>query len=630
MVNAIGFFSEEIGMGRRIFEERNFNINKKVLSFDEFKLFADLEQGFSINEEQKPRLIKRAEEMLDREIPQLYAHEYMMFSRNGNRSEFQSRFFPRRTMLLTLALGEYVERQGRFTDKLIDVLWLMLEETTWVIPAHNQTKEGIKCCLPYAYSGDVDYIDLFSATTAAAISCVYYLCRDILDDVTTIITDRMLSELDRRIIKPFMNDTYLWERCWWSGIKGNVVNNWCPWIVSNVLTVTAFTVKNNATRAAILKRSMEMLDCFTSIYHPDGGCDEGPSYWGAAGGALFNACLVLSDMTGGYVNVFDDPLIKNMGEYAVKVKVTNERSLNFADSPSKADPSPIMIYHWGVLSGSDMMKNYGAYKLGGELSTAVPDIGMPYRWMRFITTNRLPKEDFTAPDKFYIGGIEVAGIREGNKLGEGLYVAMKGGNNNESHNHNDLGNIVVFNGNTPIFIDAGSGEYTKRTFSSERYTIWAMRSEYHNCATFNGVTQNKGADAYSSDTVYDKDSGKMTLNLKTAYPSEAGLERYIRTIELENSGVKITDDIEFIEAGDVYFSYIVRAVPEMLNDNSFTIDGNKVTFDPSLEYAIEELDATWPEVAKIPKGWDAEVLYRITLTAKEKIDKKTYVLTVSK
>ena len=154
-------------MSRRIFEEKNFNIFGKVLPYSEFKPFINLEGGFVINDEQKPRLINEAEKMLDREIPQLYAHEYMMFRRDGNRSVFESRYFPRRTMLLTLALGEYVERQGRFTDKLIDVLWLILEETTWVLPAHNPSKAGVNCCLPYAYTGDVDYIDLFAATTAA-------------------------------------------------------------------------------------------------------------------------------------------------------------------------------------------------------------------------------------------------------------------------------------------------------------------------------------------------------------------------------------------------------------------------------------------------------------------------------
>lgn len=615
-------------MSRKIFEEKNFNLFTKVLPYDDFKPFFDSERGLTIDEEQKPRLIKKAEEMLTREIPQLYAHEYMMFRRDGNRSVYEGGYFPRRGMLLSLALGEYLERQGRFTDKLIDVLWLILEETTWVVPAHNPSKPGVNCCLPYAYTGEVDYIDLFSATTAASVAWVYYLCHDILDEVSTIITERMLFELNRRIIKPFLNECYMWDKCWWTALHGNKTNNWAPWIISNILTVAALTVKNTTERCIVIKRSLPILDSFTSIYHPDGGCDEGPSYWNAAGGALFNACLVLYDMTGGYVNVFDDPLIKNMGEYAVKVVITDKRGLNFADAPSRATPNPMLLYHWGEACGSDMMKNFAKWKLDGELCDIFPDANMPYRWMKFITTPRLPKTEFNPQKHFYIGGLEVAGSREENTLGKGLYVALKGGNNNESHNHNDLGNVIVFSDDKPIFIDAGSGRYTRRTFSSDRYTIWAMCSDYHNCATFNGVTQKAGIDAHSSDTVYDAETGKMTLNLKTAYPKEANINTYTRSAVLENSVITITDNVSLNADGDVMFSYITRVQPTEVGEGYFVIEERKVNFDTSLTYAIEELDKTAPEVAGIPAGWDTEVLYRITLKSKEPVKDKTYVLTV--
>ena len=615
-------------MGRRIFEERKFNVDKKVLPYKDFKLFIDQEQGFTINEEQKARLIKAAEDTLAKDIPQLYAHEFMMFRRDGNRDIYENRYFPRRGMLMSLALGEYVERKGRFTDKLIDVLWLILEETTWVLPAHNPSKPDVNCCLPYAYTGDVDYIDLFAATTAAALSWVYYLCHDILAEVSTIITDRMLFELDRRIVKPFLNDNYLWDKCWWTGMHGNTVNNWCPWIVSNILTVGALVVKDTITRTMIVRRSLPMLDAFTSIYHPDGGCDEGPSYWNAAGAALFNACLVLYDMTNGYVNVYDDPLIKNMGEYAVKVIVTQNRVLNFADSPSRVSPNPILLYHWGKLCDSEMMKTYGMWKLNGELCGVGPDTGMPYRWMKFITTPRLPKSDFVAPKNFYIGGLEVAGSREGSELAKGLYVALKGGHNAESHNHNDVGNIIVYSDDKPIFIDAGSGTYTRRTFSGERYTIWAMCSDYHNCATFNGVTQRGGRQACSTDTVYEPKTGKMTLNLTNAYPDEANIDTYTRSAELKDSVITIVDNVALKDDGNVMFSYIVRVSPEEVGEGYFVIEGRMISYDSSLQYAIEELDKTWPEVANIPKGWDTEALCRITLTSKEPIKEKKYVLTV--
>ena len=615
-------------MSRRIFEEKNFNIFGKVLPYSEFKPFINLEGGFVINDEQKPRLINEAEKMLDREIPQLYAHEYMMFRRDGNRSVFESRYFPRRTMLLTLALGEYVERQGRFTDKLIDVLWLILEETTWVLPAHNPSKAGVNCCLPYAYTGDVDYIDLFAATTAADLAWVYYLCRDILDDVTTIISDRMIFELDRRIINPFLNECYMWDKCWWTGMHGNAVNNWAPWIISNILTVAALTVEDTTKRSMVIRSSLPILDNFTSVYHPDGGCDEGPNYWNAAGGALFNACLVLYDMTDGYINVFDDPLIKNMGEYAVKVIITKNRALNFADSPSRVRPDPMLIYQWGEACGSDVMKQYGMWRLDGELPGVTPDTSMPYRWMSFLCAPRLPKMEFIPPKHVYIGGLEVAVSREKNELAKGLYVALKGGNNAESHNHNDLGNIVVFSDDKPIFLDAGSGKYTKRTFSKDRYTIWAMCSDYHNCATFNGVTQKAGRDFASRGTVYDAETGKMTLDLTAAYPREAKLAAYKRSAVLANSEITVTDEIILAENGNVTFSFITRVIPESVTESSFVIEGRTVSFDRSLAYAIEELSKAEPEVATIPSGWDAEVLYRITLTSGTPIKDKTYVLTV--
>ena len=113
-------------MGRKVFAERGYNVVGKVIPFSDFKMFIDTPQGFKINEEQYPAIIARGEKQLAAEIPQLLAHEFMMFSRDGNRSIYEGKFFPRRSMVIELAMAEYVEGKGRFLDKLIDVLWLML------------------------------------------------------------------------------------------------------------------------------------------------------------------------------------------------------------------------------------------------------------------------------------------------------------------------------------------------------------------------------------------------------------------------------------------------------------------------------------------------------------------------
>ena len=73
----------------------------------------------------------------------------------------------------------------------------------------------------------------------------------------------------------------------------------------------------------------------------------------------------------------------------------------------------------------------------------------------------------------------------------GFFVATKGGYNNESHNHNDAGTFLL---EYDDFIDAGVGTYTRQTFSSERYSIWTMQSNYHNLPMVNGVPQQFGSE----------------------------------------------------------------------------------------------------------------------------------------
>ena len=45
----------------------------------------------------------------------------------------------------------------------------------------------------------------------------------------------------------------------------------------------------------------------------------------------------------------------------------------------------------------------------------------------------------------------------------------------------------------PVIIDAGVGTYTRQTFSSERYTIWTMQSNYHNLPMINGFLKSMDA-----------------------------------------------------------------------------------------------------------------------------------------
>ena len=601
-------------MRRRIFEEQGFEIPSRVLSKADFRVFCDREQGLLVTDACREKIIADAELLVGKDYPHLYATDYMMFRRNGNRKLYETPYFERRTDMVALALAEYLEGNGRFTDSLINLVWMILEETSWVLPAHNRVRPDGKGTLSYAYGERVDYIDLFAAMTGAQLAWVWYLCRDAMSEVSEVVGERIVYELDRRIVKPYLDDTCEANN-WWLGKGKKRVNNWCPWIVSNVLNVVAFVVDDMDIREKSVARALEALDCFTATYHEDGGCDEGPSYWNVAGGALLNACMVLNDMTNGYINIFKDPLFVRMGEYIAKAHVVGDRYLNFADAPAKLSYRQLYGYDWGLLSGSELMQNFWRSKLAGQGGAVYDDRAMPYRYIRQLAFEPLEAPtDYKPPMRVWFDGLCVAATREKDN-GEGLYLAIKGGHNAESHNHNDVGNFIVYADGTPIFLDAGVGEYTKRTFSGDRYSIWSMRSEYHNTATFCGVGQVATRASEARDAIYDEATGGLSMDLTAAYPTAAGLIAYRREAVLANGVIKITDKFTLNRDGDVMFSLICDAVPEEVNGNSFTLHGRTVTFDDALSYAIAPIECNDLETRGLPAAWDTDTLYRITLTA---------------
>ena len=69
--------------------------------------------------------------------------------------------------------------------------------------------------------------------------------------------------------------------------------------------------------------------------------------------------------------------------------------------------------------------------------------------------------------------------------------------------------------------DVGSGAYTARTFSKDRYTLWFNTSPYHNLPTIGGREQGTGGNFAARDVRYQ--DGKLSLNITGAYPAEAGI-----------------------------------------------------------------------------------------------------------
>jgi hypothetical protein len=198
----------------------------------------------------------------------------------------------------------------------------------------------------------------------------------------------------------------------------------------------------------------------------------------------------------------------------------------------------------------------------------------------------------------WMADLQIMTARRGN-----LYVAMKGGHNGESHNHNDVGSFIVYCNDEPLFIDPAVGEYTAKTFGKDRYDIWTMQSQYHNLPQINGTDQKDGK-SYAAKVVSHK-NGQLTLDIAGAYPKEAEVKSWRRTVSAQTTGITITEDYELNTCNQPVRLMLMALSPDALDHLHF----DKHQLDASVEDISERLDPV------LQKMW-GQKMYRIVLTVK--------------
>lgn len=592
---------------RPLLQPKRDSIIQNMLPITQFQLYSDI-GGFHLNPERKAALLTLAKKLSEEEYDILPASIYMQFKQNGNRSVFQNLYFKRRKILSQLLLAEVVCEDRRYLSKIIDGIWLLLEETSWVVPAHNPSKSDMDCPLPYAYGEKVDYIDLFSAETGSLLAFAYFLIKDELDSVTPLVSDRILYELNRRIIIPFAEH----DDWWWMGFSGRKINNWAPWIVSNILTICALCTEDFDLRCQIVSKAIQILDHFTNGYDEAGGCDEGPGYWNEAGASYFDCLEILYDMTGGNVSLFEDPFIKNMGEYIAKVNICGNYYINFADCDVKNHFSYIAIQRFGRRVHSDFLESFAIDHCEKEESVEIQY--NCYRSIKNLCEISTPKSHkFSYPAKIWVDGVEIMALRETNDPQKGLFLAMKGGHNAESHNHNDIGNFIVYNDGKPLIIDVGVGTYTANTFNENRYTIWTMQSAYHNLPSINGNMQCAGKEYTSQNAQYEESDGRLTMELSNAYPKESSIKSYKRSGEMKNGEIIITDSVLFHQPSNIEFHLMLADRPYLEKPGVLQLAGQRCCyFSSDLKINIETIKIDDPQIAA---RWQRNELYRVCMNA---------------
>ena len=397
---------------------------------------------------------------------------------------------------------------------------------------------------------------------------------------------------------------------WWTGDGTKRVNNWGPWIASNILFTVAVIEKDDAIREKVVDRVLTTLDNFLKEYSVEGGCDEGTSYWKAAGGALFDCLEMLEEMSCGKINFWNEPIIKNIGEYIAKMNINGDMFLNFADAAPRLTLSAELLERFGRKTSSDVLIGFAKKHYSGQVQIEPAHM---YRGIKDLCSPAPKKEAWDMPLSNYLGDIKVMTARECGDTERGTFLGAKGGTNGESHNHNDVGNFVVYRNGKPVIIDTGVGVYTKKTFSGERYSLWFMQSGYHNLPSFGGVDQKDGVAFCSCDESYNAETSSFSAEISGAYPKEAGLVSYRRTVALSGDTVTVTDDYKTAGETECVFHLMSSTRPELMGDGKISLnEGMLLSYDENLSAEIEEFDPVGMDSVKL---WETEKLYRIKLTA---------------
>lgn len=555
----------------------------------------------------KMSYVKAAEAYLGKEWAELPDSVFARFKTDGNRVEYEGLCFERRRQLAMLVMGEVMEGKGRFMPDIIKGLETHIAEPWWGIPAHYNRPKPVRSVQP---------VDLFNAETAGMIAWTAKVLSEKIDSCAPGLNERIAEEIHHRILRPALG-----SKDWWK--KAGM--NWNPWICSNWLTCVIMYEKDAERRQRAIEEIEGCMDAFISQYPEDGGCDEGTGYWDRAAASLYECMQLLHDAGVDDSRYRNNPKVRNMGAYIYRMYIANDYCVNFADAHENRNTVQLnVLYPFAVYMNDPVMRSFAAYIAQRKdffnnpaalylTSGNFPTLGRELRLLEHAS--ELKNEKPAEPQvEAWLPDLQIATLRyptNGKKAKNSLYVAMKGGHNDESHNHNDVGSFIVYADGNPLLIDPGVGEYTSQTFGKDRYSIWTMQSQYHNLPQINGIDERNGKEYRAS--VVEKTPRSLSLDITKAYPSEAKLKSWIRTISLNKGTITLTDDYSLYECNAPTRLMFITPVhpdaskPGIIRLGKHSIKYDKLHWTPVIEDISDKLDP----VLTSQLGTS---LYRIVLT----------------
>lgn len=466
--------------------------------------------------------------------PMPLASDFMAGAWHNDRARVDEHWQKNRRLLSYLIVNRCLNGIGDRDERLLDWLWSFAMEPIWTVSAHVPGRT-----LPDLSRG---ILDLASTEMAAFLAETVEVLGPWMDSISPQLAPSILHEIERKILRPFVGN---FQHSGWANLDNPHISNWTGVCAGSILAACRAMANLGRPHPEAEAKAIALLNVFWQRGFTDAGeCDEGISYW--IYGVAF-ACYGMSRLSEAeFRQHFDVARVAQVASYPRRAHLTGTAFFNGNDSNMTAG-QPTYLTPWlAAATGEDWLLRWPtAPDLQGKELTGpgwkrpvdagqqhFRHVGQIFRILSSpATTDIAPTEHAADGPPVLLADQQTGIIRAATNAGP-MIACLSGGSNAERHNHNDVGQFLVFLDGIQRVVDLGAPHYVNDFFGPKRYTYMPARSMGHNVPLINGYEQFAGKEAAGRLLKWDPTPHAATLSLELAavYPSEAGLKSWTRTL----------------------------------------------------------------------------------------------------
>lgn len=347
-------------------------------------------------------------------------------------------------------------------------------------------------------------------------------------------------------------------------------------------------------RAFYVTFGQQLITNFLNGFLDDGYCVEGIGYFSYGFGNFMLLRETLMNATNGHVDLFNNPKVSKIANYPLKSEIQNGIFPAIADCGTHSQPADWIMHHlranykWDIADYaaspvisrfdfiSDLITLFGNKSNLKSISTAE-------------TSNSI-RSFFPAIGLLYARP-------QKHKTNSQLAIAIMGGCNGYSHNHNDLGTYNIVSGDDLLMGDMGGPRvYTSKTFSDERYSLYKTFSSVgHPVPLVDGVEQHESLQAKGVvvDTLFMDATDRIVYDLKSGYKTNklTQLTRSMNCERKDTTVITVTDVFKATSPIAFETALTTREQVKIVDDKIFIYTNNKkleVKIESSAPYTISK------------------------------------------